>query len=179
MMALAMGVYAEDRKPYYVGAAIVADEVASKGSEQAFTEHRAGEFSNGGFLVTAGYVVLKEDALANTVELRVGSSAMMETSENIRTSFVSAYYKPTYEVARRIGIYGLLGAQYVQMKGKYGDRESMFATALSGGVGAELRLAGDVYLFGDYTFTPTEKYLDYLGDEVNFSQIAVGVRYVW
>lgn len=166
-----------DRKTY-IGIAGIINETYTSTSEYDIYGHSGGEFSNGGFGLIGGYRISDNHKWNYGVELRLGSSFLMEDSEDIQTMFGAVYARGDYRITKLIQLYAMAGVSSVSFE-SIGD--GSVDKVLSGPavvVGVELlSKRTDLAFFLDYTHNRTNGDIGYFDQKVDFDTISAGVRY--
>ena len=157
----------------YVGIGVNSAETYLRSGDQDYLGY-GDEFSNVGLTLNAGYKFQRWEDTNVAVEARIGQSVAMEDSENFSTTFASIFLRPTYQISKFLGAYGLIGGSYINWDGEF---ESVDATAFALGLGLLLNVREDVYVYADYVINFTDIYLPYFDDNVNFDIATVGIVY--
>jgi opacity protein-like surface antigen len=158
-------------KPYYGGIAINAAETYSRSSNPDFTGFGSNEYTNMGLTGILGYEFMEYDNIKVFLEGRIGKSVWMEDSEDVSTTYVNLFLKPTY--GERIGVYGLIGGSYV----KLANNDNVSKSSFSLGLGAFAYVKEDWYIFADYTFNAIDEFSPLLKDYVDFDVVTIGLLY--
>ncbi len=165
-----------ENKPYYIGVGVSANETSSEMGGSNYLGHSAGEFTNMGIQLSAGYKLHEREKIKTYVELKAGHSFWMEDGENFSTTNVGVFIKPSYELVTALNIYGLVGIANIQWDGR---GETANGTGIALGAGGSLYLSESVAIFGEYVGYPVDSKLEYLNAEVNYQVLTLGVTYEW
>ncbi len=167
----------QEREKMYVGIGIDAGETYARSSYTNFTGYSEGEYTNMGLTGIFGYDALRFDKSNVFVEARLGTSLWMEDSEEMTTTALSVLLKPVYNFTDQFGVYGLIGGTYVDWTDNVDGWFNHSSTGFAVGLGAQLKVAGQVYVFADYLLNVTDNYSYFFDDNVNFDIATVGVNY--
>ncbi len=167
----------DQRSKLYAGVALNAGETYSRGSQVNFTGYSEGEYTNMGLTGIFGYDALKFERSNIFVEARLGTSLWMEDSEEMTTAAASILLKPVYNFTDQFGLYGLIGGSYVDWTDNVDGWFNHSSAAFAIGLGAQLRVNENVYVFADYLLNATDTYSEFFDDNVNFDLTTVGLLY--
>ncbi len=163
-------------QPYYVGVGVSANETSARGNGSDFLGHSAGEFTNMGLEINAGYKLFEREKVTTFAEVKIGKSYWMEGGEDISTRTMGIFLKPSFEIIEAVNFYGLAGVANIEWDGR---NQTIDKTGIALGFGGELRTGEGVALFAEYVGYPIDAELDYLNDEVLYQVLTLGVKYAF
>ncbi len=167
----------QEREKLYVGIGLGSNETYARNSHTNFTGYSEGEYTNLGLTAIAGYDAVRFDNSSILAEVRIGQSFWMEDSENFTTGYASLLLKPVYNFTEQFAMYGLVGFSYVDWVDNEGGWLSHSSKALAIGLGAQLEVSYNVYIFADYLLNATDTYSEFFDDNVNLDQATIGLLY--
>ena len=165
----------QEREKLYVGIGLGVNETYARSGHTDFSGYGADEYTNLGISLIAGYDAVRFEKSSVLAEVRVGQSVAMESSEDITTSYASLLLKPTFNVLGQLDLYGLLGVTYIDWTDNVDGWFSHSASGIAVGLGAQLEVSYNVFVFTDYVFNGVDAYSEYLDTDVSFDQFSVGL----
>ena len=167
----------EERKPYYGKLGMNFNQTTGEHGSTGFLGHGSKEFTNAGLELTAGYKLYDfTDKFKLDIEAKYGTSFWMEDSEDIETTNIGAFIKPTYDIGKRMSVYALLGVANVEWSGK---KHTIDSTGVATGFGVSLTRSNGFGVYAEYILYPTEIYIPHIDDDAALQTLGGGFKYEW